>query len=97
MLAAAERLKETMASSVETEGFFVEVIALVHSIPRANLYSVAIGVSAFLIVRLMKRYAPKIPGALVALVLLTAPSLASTSPARGSACSETRSPRASRR
>jgi sulfate permease, SulP family len=32
---------------------------------------VAIGVSAFLIVRLMKRYAPKIPGALVALVLLT--------------------------
>ena len=31
----------------------------------------AIGVSAFLIVRLMKRYAPRIPGALVALVLLT--------------------------
>jgi MFS superfamily sulfate permease-like transporter len=32
---------------------------------------VAIGVSAFLIVRLMKRYLPRIPGALVALVLLT--------------------------
>jgi len=71
VLMAAERLKEAMASSVNTEGYFVEVIALVHSIPRANLYSVAIGVSAFLIVRLMKRYAPKIPGALVALVLLT--------------------------
>lgn len=70
-LAAAERIKDTMASSVETEGFFVEVIALLRSIPRANLYSVAIGVGAFLIVRLMKRYAPKIPGALVALVLLT--------------------------
>jgi len=49
----------------------VEVIALLHSIPQANLYSVAVGVSAFVIVRLMKRYAPKIPGALVALVLLT--------------------------
>ena len=71
VLTAAERLKDSMASSVETEGFFVEVIALFHSIPRANLYSVAIGVGAFLIVRLMKRYAPRIPGALVALVLLT--------------------------
>jgi sulfate permease, SulP family len=71
VLMAAERLKEAMASSVDTEGYFVEVIALVHSIPRANLWSVAIGVGAFLIVRLMKRYAPKIPGALVALVLLT--------------------------
>jgi SulP family sulfate permease len=71
LLAAAEHLKETLATSVNTEGYFVEVIALVQSIPRANLYSVAIGVSAFLIVRLMKRYAPKVPGALVALVLLT--------------------------
>ena len=72
VLAAAERLKDAMATSVNTEGYFVEVIALVHSIPRANLYSVAIGVSAFVIVRLMKRYLPRIPGALVALVLLTA-------------------------
>ena len=71
MLAAAEQLKETLATSVTTEGYFVEVVALIQTIPRANLYSVAIGVGAFLIVRLMKRYAPKIPGALVALVLLT--------------------------
>ena len=68
LLAAAEHLKET---SLNTEGYFVEVLALIQSIPHANLYSVAVGVSAFLIVRLMKRYAPKIPGALVALVLLT--------------------------
>jgi sulfate permease, SulP family len=72
VLAAAERIREVMASSVNTEGYFVELLALVHSIPRANWYSVAIGVSAFVIVRLMKRYAPRIPGALVALVLLTA-------------------------
>lgn len=72
VLAAAERLKEAMGTSVETEGYFVEVIALIQSIPHANLYSVAIGVSAFVIVRLVKRYAPRIPGALVALVLLTA-------------------------
>ena len=66
-----EHLKETLATSVQTEGYFVEVLALIHSIPQVNLYSVAVGVSAFLIVRLMKKYAPKIPGALVALVLLT--------------------------
>jgi SulP family sulfate permease len=71
VLLAAERLQETMASSVSTEGYFIEVVALIESIPRANLYSVAIGVSAFLIVRLMKRYAPRVPGALVALVVLT--------------------------
>jgi sulfate permease, SulP family len=71
VLLAAENLKETLASSVDTEGYFVEVLALIHSIPRANLHSVAIGLGAFLIVRLMKRYAPKIPGALVALVFLT--------------------------
>lgn len=83
LLAAAEHLKETMASSVNTEGYFVEVIALIHSISQANLYSVAIGVSAFLIVRLMKRYAPKIPGALVALVLLTTLVAALDLPSKG--------------
>ncbi|MFC1720470.1 SulP family inorganic anion transporter, partial [Pseudomonadota bacterium] len=60
-----------MATSVNTEGYFLELVALFDSIPDANLWSVAIGVSAFLIVRLMKRYTPRIPGALVALVLLT--------------------------
>jgi len=71
VLAAAEQLHGAMASSVNTEGYFLELVALFDSIPRANLWSVAIGVSAFLIVRLLKRCAPKIPGALVALVLLT--------------------------
>ncbi len=83
VLAAAEQLKEAMATSVDTEGYFVEVIALVQSLPRANLYSVAIGVSAFLIVRLMKRYLPRIPGALVALVLLTAVVAILDLPAKG--------------
>ena len=46
-------------------------IVMFHSIPHANLYSVAIGVGVFAIVGLMKRYAPKAPGALVALILAT--------------------------
>ncbi len=71
LAAIAEHLHGAMATSVDTTGYFVEVIALFESIPRANLYSVAIGVGAFVIVRLMKKYAPKAPAALLALVLMT--------------------------
>jgi SulP family sulfate permease len=46
LLAAAEHLKDALATSVDTEGYFVEVLALIQAIPRANLYSVAVGVGA---------------------------------------------------
>jgi SulP family sulfate permease len=71
VLAFAHQIKDAMASSVDTEGYFVELLALLESIPRANWYSVAIGLGALVIVRLLKRYAPRVPGALVALILLT--------------------------
>lgn len=71
VLAFAHQIQDAMASSVDTEGYFVELLALLESIPRANLYSVAIGLGALVIVRLSKRYAPRVPGALVALILLT--------------------------
>ncbi len=57
--------------SLETRGFLVELLALIKSVPYANLYTVAIGVAALLGVRLMKRYLPRVPGALVVLVVLT--------------------------
>lgn len=62
---------EAVSTSVPFKGFLVELVALIESIPHANLYSVAIGVGAFVSVRLMKRYLPRIPGALVVLALLT--------------------------
>ena len=68
---AAHQIHEALASSFDTTGYFAEVIALIESIPHANLYSVAIGVGTFAILRLMKRYAPRVPGALVALILMT--------------------------
>ncbi len=71
MAATAHRLHEAMASSVDTTGYFVEIIALFESIPHANLYSVAIGIGTFVIVRFMKGYAPRVPAALIALVLMT--------------------------
>jgi len=67
----AQHLHDAMATSVDTSGYFVELIALFESIPHANLYSVAIGLGAFVILRLMKRYLPKVPAALVALILMT--------------------------
>ncbi len=67
----ALQIKDAMASSVETEGYFVELLALLESIPHANVFSVSIGVGAIVIIRLLRRYAPKVPGALVALVVLT--------------------------
>jgi len=68
--AIAGMFQETM-TSLGTTGYFIELVELVESIPHANIYSVAIGLGAFLIVRLMKRFTPRVPGALVALVVLT--------------------------
>ncbi|MBK9062921.1 MAG: SulP family inorganic anion transporter [Acidobacteria bacterium] len=69
--ALAEQVHDSIATSVNTTGYFAEVVVLIESIPRANLYSVAVGVGAFAIVRLMKRFAPKAPAALIALALTT--------------------------
>ena len=69
--AIAEQLHGAIATSVDTTGYLVELIALLASIPHANLYSVAIGLGAFVIVRFMKAYAPKAPAALIALILTT--------------------------
>ena len=71
LTAMAEQLHETMATSVKSTGYFVELLALFESIPHANLYSVAIGLGTFIIVRVMKKHAPKAPAALIALILMT--------------------------
>ena len=67
----AGALASQVQDALGTTGYFAEVIALVQSVPHANWYSVAIGAGTFAIVRLMKRYTPKIPGPLVALIVMT--------------------------
>ena len=67
----AQYLHDAMATSVDTTGYFMEVIELFKSVPHANLYSVAIGLGAFVMLRLLKRHLPKVPAALVALILMT--------------------------
>jgi len=56
---------------LKAEGWFREMFELITRIGEANLYTVAIGLGTIVIIRLLKRFAPKIPGALVALVLMT--------------------------
>lgn len=69
--AIAEHIHNAIANSVNTTGFFVELITLFESIPHANLYSFEIGLGTFVIVLLMKKYFPKIPAALIALIFMT--------------------------
>ncbi len=66
-----ESIAIQIQDTLGTTGYFAEVITLIQSIPHANWYSVAIGVGTFAIVRLMKRYTPKLPGSLVALIVMT--------------------------
>ncbi len=69
--ALAMQIHDALSPSIGTTGYFAEVIALIQSIPHANWYSVAIGAGTFAIVRLMKRYTPKVPGPLVGLIVMT--------------------------
>lgn len=67
----AAGMQEAITQTIQTTGFFFELGELVRMVPDANLWSVAIGLGALFLVRGLKRYAPKVPGALVALVALT--------------------------
>lgn len=66
------QISKIMGIHTESERWLAEVFELIRRIPEANWYSVAIGVGAIVLIRVLKRYAPKIPGALVALILATA-------------------------
>ena len=65
------RVEQAFGVALETQGYFLEVVAIIREIPHANLYALAIGLGSLIGVRLMKRYVPKIPGALVVLMLMT--------------------------
>lgn len=65
------QIRKMMGVSVEAEGFFREVVATIGAIPEMNWYSLALGLGSIAIVRLLKRFTSKIPGALVALLITT--------------------------
>lgn len=65
------QLKKIMGISVEADGYFRELWVIITSIPDTNWYALALGVGTIVIIRLLKRYYPKVPGALTALILMT--------------------------
>jgi sulfate permease, SulP family len=65
------QIAKTLQVSTVAEGWAREVIELITKIPEANLYSILIGGGTILLIRLLKRFAPQLPGALIALVLAT--------------------------
>jgi high affinity sulfate transporter 1 len=65
------QVQKIMGIHVEADHWLAEVWEMIKSIPEANIYCLIIGIGAIVLIRLMKRYTPRIPGALVALVLAT--------------------------
>jgi high affinity sulfate transporter 1 len=64
------QIEKIMGVSVDTAGWLTDVVELVRSVPDASLASVAVGVSTIVLLRAMSRFAPKLPGPLIALVLV---------------------------
>jgi high affinity sulfate transporter 1 len=64
------QVEKIMNISVDTGEWLTDVVDIVKSIPDASMASIVVGVSTIVILRLTKRFAPRLPGALIALVLV---------------------------
>lgn len=64
------QIEKILNISVETGQWLTDVGEIVTSIPDASATSVAVGVTTIVILRLSKRFAPKLPAALIGLVLV---------------------------
>ncbi len=66
------QIRRMMAIEVDAEGWVLEVIAMIQAVPEASLPSLVVGITTIALVRGLRRLTPRVPGALVALVLLGA-------------------------
>lgn len=66
------QISKIMGVTIVNEEFFPKILEIIQKIPEANIYCVIIGVGAIVLIRVLKRFAPQVPGALVALILATA-------------------------
>jgi sulfate permease, SulP family len=64
------QIEKIMNISVDTGEWLTDVVDIVKSIPDASMASVVVGVSTIVILRLTKRFTPRLPGALIALVVV---------------------------
>jgi sulfate permease, SulP family len=64
------QVRKMLAVEVDAEGWLREVVGIVGALPRASAASVAVGAGTIVIVRLLRRAAPRAPGSLLALVVV---------------------------
>ena len=64
------QVEKILNVKVDTGRWFTDVVEIVRSIPDASAASVLVGVSTIAILWLTKRFAPKLPGPLIALVIV---------------------------
>lgn len=68
----SSQIEKILGVSVDARGWFREQWQVIKAIPDAHWWSVAVGVGTIVVIRLCKKFFPKVPGALVALVIFTA-------------------------
>ena len=66
------QIRKIMAVDVEAEHWPGEVLELVRAIPDVSIANVAVGIGTIIALRVMRRWMPKVPGALVVLAAATA-------------------------
>jgi SulP family sulfate permease len=62
------QVEKIMNIKVDTGEWITDVVEIIKSIPDAAVASIVVGVSTIVILRLTKRFTPKLPGPLIALV-----------------------------
>ena len=68
----SSQIQKIMGVSVDAEGWFREQWQVIKAIPDISWWSMFVGISTIVTIRLCKKFLPKLPGALVALVIFTA-------------------------
>lgn len=64
------QVEKILGLSVDTGGWLTDVWEIVTGIPEASVASVVVGVSTIVLLRVLSRFAPKLPGSLIALVVV---------------------------
>jgi sulfate permease, SulP family len=64
------QVKKILAVEVEADGWVQEVVGIIGALPEASIASIVVGVTTIVGVVVIRRYAPRAPGALIALVLV---------------------------
>jgi len=68
-LIAISQLPKMFGVSGGSGSFFEQLIQFIVQLPQTNLYSLALGLGTLILIFLIKRFKPLVPGALIALIL----------------------------